>query len=186
MEYSGSKSKKYGMRNILDRIYKTSGVLAAVCLVASCLIVFMQVVGRIIDKFYSFFTGKVLGLMIPSAADFIGCLLISGSFFALAYTLHNRQHIRVKILIEQVRGNWNRLLECLSYGIAVTVGGYFTYYTYKLMIDSYEFSEVTPGIIPIPLWIPQLAMLIGVIFFIIAALDGLVKAVFHQIRSTFN
>ncbi|MDE1465365.1 TRAP transporter small permease [Spartinivicinus poritis] len=163
------------MRRFLEKIYKISGFLSAFSLIASCLIVFAQVLGRIIDKLYKFFTGEVIGLMVPSAADFIGCLLVSASFFGLAFTLNNRQHIRVKIVIEQVGSGWQKLLECFSYSTAVIVSGYFSYYTYYLMVDSLEFSEVTPGIIPIPLWIPQLAMLIGVAFFMIAAIDGLIK-----------
>lgn len=162
------------MRCFLERLYTASGVLSAICLITVCLIVFVQVLGRVLDKLYKFATGEVIGLMVPSASDFIGCLLVSSSFFALAYTLNKRQHIRVKIIIDQVNLNLQRFFECLSFSIAVIVSGYFTYYTYQLMIDSYEFSEVTPGIIPIPLWIPQLAMLLGISCFLVATIDGLI------------
>ena len=51
---------------------------------------------------------------------------------------------------------------------------YAAWSTTLLVIESYEFEEVSQGYIPVPLWIPQVPMALGLVILAIALLDELV------------
>jgi TRAP-type C4-dicarboxylate transport system permease small subunit len=40
--------------------------------------------------------------------------------------------------------------------------------------ESWKFNEVAQGLIKVPIWIPQMTFLIGVVIFLVAVLDELV------------
>ncbi len=44
----------------------------------------------------------------------------------------------------------------------------------SFVYDSWKFKEVAQGLIKIPIWIPQLSFLFGVLIFFIAVVDDLV------------
>jgi TRAP-type C4-dicarboxylate transport system permease small subunit len=162
------------MRNALDWLYRSSGALAAVCLLAICTIVIAQVAGRIIDGLATLITGDQIGLIVPSAAEFSGFFLAGASFLALAYTFRHGGHIRVSLLVQRLGGRGRHWIElwCLAFG--TVLGAFFSWHTVLLVLDSWEFDEVSYGMIPVPLWIPQTLMAVGLIVLTIALIDDLV------------
>lgn len=162
------------MRKALDALYRLSAVLAALSLVAIAAMVVAQVAGRILDGVLSLIGGEPIGLLVPSLAEIAGFLLVAASFLALASTLRNADHIRVIILLQQVPRSFARFLEIWVLAVAVALVGYFAWNAGLLTLDSYNFHEVSYGIIPIPLWIPQTAMTAGLVVFLISLIDDLV------------
>lgn len=162
------------MRKALDALYRWSAVLAALSLVAIAALVVAQVAGRILDGALSLIGVEPFGLLVPSLAEIAGFLLVAASFLALASTLRNADHIRVIILLQQVPQSVARFLEIWVLAVAVALVGYFAWNAGLLTLDSYKFHEVSYGIIPIPLWIPQTAMTAGLAVFLISLLDDLV------------
>jgi hypothetical protein len=43
--------------------------------------------------------------------------------------------------------------------------------------ESIAFNDLSPGIVPVPIWIPQLTMALGLIVFSIAMIDELVTVI---------
>jgi len=162
------------MRTFLDRLYLFSGVASAICLVLICLIVVAQVSLRFADNIIFLLTGDRYGLMVPSAAEFSGFFLAAASFLALAYTLRHGAHIRVNLFIRNIQGRARDLIEifCLAVAAAITI--FFAWNTFLMVLDSWQFHEVSFGIIPVPLWIPQSAMLSGLVILSVALLDDLI------------
>ncbi len=150
------------MRAFLDKLYLGSGLLAAFFLFMIGVLVIAQVIGRLFD------------FLIPSADDFARLCLAASSFLALAYTLRQGAHIRVSLLLERLPPAGARVLEllCLAFGTALT--GYFSYYCFDMVHDGILYPDYTIGLIPIPKWIPQIGMTIGVVLLFIAFLDDLV------------
>ena len=145
---------------------------------AIALLVVCQVVLNLIDRVAGLLTGTAIGLTIPSYADFTGFFLAAASFLALAHTLRQGAHIRVTLLITHVPNPVARVLEFWCVGVAALITIYFSWYTSILVRESYEFNDLSPGMIAVPLWIPQTAMLIGLIILSIALIDefiGLVR-----------
>ena len=162
------------MRKLLDTIYLSSGWLAAGFIGAICLLVIIQVCLNLIDRVSSITTGTAIGLTIPSYADFTGFFLAAASFLALAHTFRQGSHIRVTLLIANLPPKIGRLMEFWCLGTAAAICCYFTWYTAALVWESFDFHDLSPGMIAIPLWIPQTGMLVGLLILSIALIDELI------------
>lgn len=163
------------MRRILDRIYKASEVLAALFIVGICLIVLVQVVFNIIDKVAVALGAEAIGLVLPSYAELTGNFLAAATFFALAGALNHGAHIRVTLLIRNLSHSWHKLVEGWCCTMGLVMAGYFAYWSANLAYESWKFDDLSPGILPIPVWIPQLPMTIGLVCLTIAFADSLFK-----------
>lgn len=163
------------MRSFLDLLYRISGAISACFIASICVLVFSQVLLNIIDRLSSVFTGSAIGLSIPSYADFTGFFLASASFFALAYTLREGGHIRVTLFIQHTSPGIRRFIEFWCIGLATAVSIYFAWYTALLVMEAYEYNDLSSGMVPVPLWIPQSGMLVGLIVLSIALIDELFR-----------
>ncbi len=161
------------MRRFLDKLYRLSGALAAGFIALICITVVLQVGANIIDKLAGWLTGTPLGLIVPSYAEFTGFFLAAATFFALAYTLREGGHIRVTLLVRHLEGRPRRVIEIWCLGAATALTGYFTAYTVNLVYESYIFNDLAVGMVPLPIWIPQLAMEAGLIILVVALVDEL-------------
>jgi len=162
------------MRSALDRLYAASGALSAAFLVAICLIVLGQVACNAIDAALPLFGRSPIGLVIPSYAEFAGFFLAASSFLALAYTLRADGHIRVRLLLQRLPAGAQRAAEYWCLCAALFVSAYFAWYAWRLVAESFEYNDMSPGIVPVALWIPQSAMALGLSVLAIAFLDELV------------
>ena len=159
------------MRRALDRLYLASGALAGVFLVTIASIVLLQVFANVLDGLVLYLTGEAIGLLVPSYAEFAGFFLASSSFLALAYTIRAGSHIRVAMVIQKLKGRMRLAFELWCSGLGAALSGYFTYHTFRLVLESMEFGDVSVGMVPVRLWIPQTAMLIGLVVLTIALVD---------------
>lgn len=150
------------MRNFLDKLYLISGYLAGAFLSLMALLILAQIVAR------------WFGVVIPSTEDFSGFLLAATSFMALAYTLRSGDLIRVNLFIGHIKGFKRSLIEGVVLIVALLLVGFATWYMVLLVIESYQFEELSQGYIPVPLWIPQIPMAVGMLICFIALLDELV------------
>ncbi|MEJ8474669.1 TRAP transporter small permease [Roseibium algae] len=161
------------MRAFLDGLYRLAGGLAATCLVTIALMVVAQVLGRLIDGGRKLLGMEPLGLLVPSLAEFAGFLLVGASFLALASTMRMGDHIRVSILLQLVPPKFTRFFEFWCLAVSLALLTYFSWHAGLLAYDSYLYHEVSFGIIPVPLWIPQSVMTLGVTVFAISLADDL-------------
>lgn len=165
------------VRNWLNRLYATSGWLAAVFIALICLLVVAQVVLNLIDRISTAVTGSAIGLTIPSYADFTGFFLAAASFLALAYTLRTGDHIRVTLVISHLPGKIRRVAEIWCLGVATGITIYFSYYTALLTWESWSYNDLSSGLIAVPIWIPQCGMCFGLVVLSIALVDDLVGVI---------
>ncbi len=150
------------MRRLLNRLYQGAGVAAGACIVLMTLLILAQIVGR------------WFGIVIPSTEDFSGFLLAAASFLALAYTLRSGGHIRVTLVIGRIGSRPRRLLEGLVLLLALGLAGFATWACAYLVYESWQFGELSQGYIPVPLWIPQLPMALGLAILCVALADELI------------
>jgi len=150
----------------LDWLYRSSAVLAALCLIAIVLLILAQIIGR----FY--------GFIIPSADDFAGYCMGASTFFALAHTLRSGGHIRVTMLINYVPKSIARGLEFFCIMFATLLTSYFAWFMVKVALESYHFGDVSQGHFPTPLWIPQSALAVGAVVLCISFVDDFIRMLF--------
>ncbi len=165
------------MRRVCNGLYTLGGWIAAFCIATICLLVFIQVLCNLIDRIASLTTGSAIGLTIPSYADFTGFLLAAASFLALAYTLRAGGHIRVSLVTAQIPQEYKRFVEFWCLGVAAAITAYFTWYSALLMLESLEYNDLSSGMIAVPLWIPQLFMVIGLAVLCLALFDDLLAVI---------
>ncbi len=150
------------MRNFLDTLYLSAGMLAGLFIILITLMILAQIVGR------------WFGVIIPSTEDFAGFFLAAATFLALAYTFRMGGHIRVTILVHLLKGQLQRAALVFSLIVFIIIIAYGTYYTGAFTYESWSFHELSQGYIPVPLWIPQIGMVLGLLIFLIALIDDLI------------
>ena len=150
------------MRTLLDRLYNAAGVLAALFLIGTLVMVLIGIAGRLLD------------FHVPGTDSYAGYCMAAAGFLALAHTLKRGEHIRVTLLIEHVGGRAQRALELWALGIATLLAALFAFYSVRLSFQSWQFNDISTGNDATPLWIPQLTMAVGTVILLIALADDLV------------
>lgn len=156
------------MRAALDQLYRVSGLLAGFFLVAIAVLTTAQIGGRL------------LGLPAYSFDDFAGFSLAASSFLGLAYTLRANEHIRMTLLLHHTRASVRRALEIACLAIAALLVGMFAWYSCDMTVTSYQLGDVSQGLVPVPLWIPQSGIALGLVVLAIAFADDLVAVLRHR------
>jgi len=147
------------IRRTLDTLYLAAGYLAGFFLVAIFALMMLLSVGREIN------------LNVPSGDDFAGWSLVAMAFLGLAHTFKRGEMIRVGLLLERLHGRARRIAELISLTIAAAFIAYFTWQAGRLTHDSWRFFDMSTGVISVPLWIPQLGMVIGLAILLIAVIE---------------
>ncbi|MNG21071.1 Tripartite ATP-independent periplasmic transporter, DctQ component [compost metagenome] len=89
-------------------------------------------------------------------------------------------HIRVELLYRLLPARGRFFADVLSTLIGLSIATYLAWYCALFVIESYEFHEVSSGLLPIPMWIPQLSMLLGTLILVVAMLERLVLVCMGQ------
>lgn len=153
------------MRAALEVLYRISGLLAGFFLVGIAALSLAQIGGRL------------LGFAAHSYDEFAGYCMAASSFLGLAYTLRANEHIRMALVLHRTRGGMRRALELACLATGVLLVGFFAWYAADMVWFSFKTHDVSQGLVPVPLWIPQMGMALGLAMLLLALLDDLVIAV---------
>jgi TRAP-type C4-dicarboxylate transport system permease small subunit len=153
------------LRSALDRLYVLSGAFAAVCLAGVCVVMLAQSLGR------------ELGIFVRGADDVTAWLTAAAAFLALGHTFRHGELVRVGLLLERLTTRARRAAELCALFVTAVFAGYMLWAVSKFVYESWKFNEVAQGLIKIPIWIPQLAFVLGVLIFFIAVVDDFIAVV---------
>lgn len=148
------------MRNVLALAYK-SGLVAGVFFLAFIAFVILLQIG-----------GRLVGIVIPSAGELAGYSMAASIFLALADTLRSHAHIRVELLIGRLPRPLRKAFNVWAYGFSASLIGYLTFHSFAMTWNSFSIGAASPGLLAIPLWIPQSGMSIGLALFAIACTES--------------
>ena len=149
-------------------MYLAAGWLAAGCILAIAVLVTAQISLNLVTRVFG------VPLTIPSYADFSGFLLAAASFLAAPWTMRSGGHIRVSLVTSRLPKSTQRYVELGVLAMAVVLVGYACFYIAVLIGESWQFNDLSPGIIAVPLWIPQSIMGVGMGLLLVSLLDALV------------
>jgi TRAP-type C4-dicarboxylate transport system permease small subunit len=150
------------IRLFLDRLYLFSGYLAGVFLIA--IFVLMMLLSA----------GRPLGINIPAGDDFISWCMAATAFLGLAHTFKHGEMIRVGLLIDRLGDNVRHVVEIAALLVGTGFIGFFAWHAAVMTWQSWKFSDISQGVIAVPLWIPQLGYSGGIVILFIAFVDELV------------
>ena len=156
------------MRRFLDRLYAASGALAAVCLASICALMLAQAFGR------------EVGILIRGADDIVSWLCAASAFLALGHTFRKGELVRVGLWLDMLGARARWFAELFALGLSAVFVGYMLWAVVRFVYQSWQFHEVAQGLITLPIWIPQMSFVIGVVIFFVAVLDELVAVAQHR------
>ncbi len=146
------------MRRFLDHLYQVSGWIAAFFMVMIALTILGQVYGRFVN-------------VAIDSTETAGFSMAAMTFFGLAYTFRQGEHIRVTLFLRFASGVPRKILELFTIGFCIVFIAYLTYWAFDFVYFSHKFGEISQGLHPIPFWIPRLFMALGSLVFLIALID---------------
>lgn len=149
------------MRRALNAIYKGSGLLAGFFLVAIAVLSLTQIVERL------------LGVASHSYDEFAGYCMAASSFLGLAWTLRSNEHIRMTLAIGRLKGGPRRAAETACLAVSAAICGFFAWASVKMVWTSYTLNDVSQGLVPVKLWMPQSGMALGLAILLVAIVDDL-------------
>jgi TRAP-type C4-dicarboxylate transport system permease small subunit len=82
----------------------------------------------------------------------------------------------VSLLLEHLKLGRRRTMEIACLVVSLFLCGYFAWYAIDMTWTSYQLNDVSQGLVAVPLWIPQLAMALGLVVLAIALADDLLVA----------
>jgi TRAP-type C4-dicarboxylate transport system permease small subunit len=150
------------MRLFLDRLYLVSGWLAGFFLIA--IFVLMMVLSA----------GRPLGLNVPAGDDIVSWCMAAMAFLGLAHTFRSGELIRVGLLIENLSARTRHAVEVAALLVGCGFVGFFAWHAVRMTYDSWRFNDMAQGVLPVPLWIPQLGYAGGLVILFVAFVDELV------------
>ena len=146
----------------LRRLYECCGLLSGLFLVAICVIICVQIIARL------------LGTLIPASDEFAAYAMAASGFLGLPFALHRGAHIRVGMLFKALPAKGCHAMEVLSTLVGLLVAAYLAWHCTLFVFETYSFNEVSTGMLPIPLWIPQSSMVVGTVVLVVAMTERLV------------
>ena len=124
--------------------------------------------------------GREVGVLVRGADDIVAWLCAAAAFFALGHTFRNGELVRVGLWIDMLKGRARWGAEVAALTVTALFVGYMAWAAAKFVYESWKFHEVAQGLIKLPIWIPQMSFVLGVLIFLVAVLDELAAVLRRQ------
>ncbi|MEY2809220.1 MAG: hypothetical protein RLZ66_731 [Pseudomonadota bacterium] len=157
------------LRRALDRLYLASGALGAFFIVLIGVLMIAQSVLR------------ELNVRTGAVNDVVAWFCAAAAFFTMAHAFKHGDFVRVTLLLDSVPARTRRALEITALAIGSLAVGYLAWWACKFTYESWEFNDIAQGLLPLPLWIPQLSFALGSVLLWVAMLDELILVLRGQV-----
>jgi len=124
--------------------------------------------------------GREVGILVRGADDIVAWLCAAASFLALGHTFRHGELVRVGLLLERFGPAGRRRMELFSLGVATLFVAYMLWAVSRFIYESWQFNEVAQGLIKVPIWIPQMTFLAGIVIFFVAVVDELIRVIRNE------
>ena len=147
------------LRAGLDTIYVAAAVMGAVCVALIAVLMVFQSLGR------------EFGLNTGATNDIVSWLCAAAAFLTMAHAFKHGDFVRVTLVLEKVSAKTRRMMELVSLAIALVAVAYLAWWACRFTYQSYEFKELAQGLLPLPIWIPQMSFALGSVLLLVAVFD---------------
>ena len=149
-------------RKALDFLYDAAGYLAASFVFGIFVLMIAQTVMR------------EVGWKTSGFDDLVSWFCAAGFFLAMAHAFRRGDFVRVTLLLDRYSLATRRWVEAACLAIAAVFTGYLAWWAVKYVYESWQYKEMSTGVIIVPIWIPQLSFSIGALLLFLAVIDQLV------------
>ncbi|WP_055682112.1 TRAP transporter small permease [Jannaschia rubra] len=143
------------LRRGLHALYTLCGYAAAAFLAAIAVVTLWQIVAR------------QIGMAIETT-EIAGFCLAASTFLALAHTFVNGGHVRISLVSQFAPPHLRRAVEIWCCALAAGVTGYAAWQMVLFTLQSHDFGDLSPGMVAMPLWIPQSGVAFGLVVLTVA------------------
>ena len=150
------------LRAGLDVVYMAAAMLGAVCVALICVLMVFQSLGR------------EFGMNTGATNDIVSWLCAAAAFLTMAHAFKHGDFVRVTLVLEKVSAPTRRVMELGSLFIALVAVAYLAWWACRFTYQSYEFNELAQGLLPLPIWIPQMSFAFGSVLLLVAVFDEFV------------
>jgi TRAP-type C4-dicarboxylate transport system permease small subunit len=149
-----------GSTSALRHLYNTSAVLAGVMLVGVFVVMIAETVLR-----------KFFGSYVPGASQWISWCCAGSAFLAMPYAFLRGDFVRVDLITSSLGTRAQHRLELLALALMLAFCAFATYACGRYVWGAYTSDEITQGMIEVPLWWPQLTLLLGMALLALAVAE---------------
>lgn len=149
------------MRRVLNLGFTAAGHLAALFVLAIFLLMVLAAVGRI------------AGWRVGAVNDVVAWCCAAAAFLAMPDAFKNGDFVRVTLMLDRLAPAARRRLEVGALAVAAAFVAYLAWWAALYTYESWEFNDMATGMVALPIWIPQLSLVIGAVLFALAVLDEL-------------
>lgn len=140
---------------LIDRLSLGAAQATVVVLIMMMVLITVEVVVRL------------FGISTRVSDEYSGYMLVAISFWAAAAALKARKHIRITVLTSRLNPKIQSVLYKANFIVAFALIVLLLWTATKLALGSYERGMVAMGTYQIPVFIPQLAIPIGLFFLVL-------------------
>jgi TRAP-type C4-dicarboxylate transport system permease small subunit len=156
------------MRSFLDRLFGASGAIAA-------LFVFTIFAVMIITS-----SMRMLGFNTGGSEDVVSWLTAAAAFFGMGHAFKHGDFVRVELLISKMSPGRRRFFEIITLSFGSLFTGYVAWSVCAYVWQIFKFNDLSQGLIVVPMWIPQLSIVIGSLLLFLAFIDELFRVIAGQ------
>ena len=160
------------MRRLLDRLYLAAGAGAAAFVAAIAVLMLGQSLLR------------ELGVRTGVVNDVVAWCCAAAAFLAMPHAFKHGDFVRVTLLLEHLSVPLRRYFELGALAIGNVAVAFLAWSALQFTYESYAFNDVAQGLLPMPMWIPQLSFAGGAVLLLVAMVDELV-CVLRGARPTY-
>ena len=150
------------MRKLLDFLYDAAGYLAAFFVLGIFVLMIAQTVMR------------ETGLKSGGMDDLVAWFCAASAFLAMAHTFRYGDFVRVTLLAERLSERARRIQEAGALAVAAAFTGYLAWWAVRYVYESWQYKEMSTGLLVVPIWVPQLSFSVGAILLFVAVVDQFV------------
>lgn len=138
------------IRSIVEKGNILLGYVSGLGILLMGLMLFYEVVCRY------FFRSPTIWAQEMSIYLFMWTMLAGG-----AYTLQQGKHVRIDLIIEHLSKRTQQILEMITSVAGMLFCAVITWQAYEMIKSSIGYNKVSATLLRIPMWIPQMALLLG-------------------------
>ncbi|AMO87634.1 TRAP-type C4-dicarboxylate transport system, small permease component [Solibacillus isronensis B3W22] len=156
---------------VIDSIIDFSAILASLFIFCICFIVTWGIIAR---EFH---------LKIYWVEPFSIYMFIAAAFLTIPYTMKMNEHIRVDILLSKLSPKVAKILDTVLMTFSLVLFLYITKVTYDMFWSSWTMKTKDLSIIQVPIWIPQLFVVVGWSVFVLSIFRYILAIWFEEKKS---
>lgn len=111
---------------------------------------------------------KLFSVTMSGSDEITGYVFAASTTWAYAYCLLNRSNVRIDALYNVLPRGLRASLDVLGLVLLLVYMGYLAFKALEVFLTSWEHNSVSITTLATPLWIPQLAWLLGLLLFVFA------------------